>query len=89
MQLMWIVGISFSCDVMEITLLMFLQGCVRDEWNLSTSTESLLTSVVFAGILSFSAKAVCINISKACMRVTVLVSLECSCTAKCFNGKLK
>jgi hypothetical protein len=74
MQLMWIVGISFSCDVMEITLLMFLQGCVRDEWNLSTSTESLLTSVVFAGIFSFFAKAV-VSIFKPYVRVTVFVGV--------------
>lgn len=55
-------GISFSCDVMEITLLVFLQGCVRDEWDLSSSTESVLTSVVFAGIFTFTFKTVCINI---------------------------
>ena len=38
---------------MQITLLVFLQGCVQVEYNLSNSMESLLTSVVFGGILFF------------------------------------
>ena len=38
---------------MQITLLVFLQGCVQVEYNLSNSMESLLTSVVFGGILLY------------------------------------
>lgn len=83
---MWIVGISFSCDVMEITLLMFLQGCVRDEWNLSSSTESLLTSVVFAGIFLFLSRKNVSVIQGMCVLCGTdldLVCVCCTCTAKC------
>ena len=48
-QLLIIVGISFSCDCMEIQLLAFIQGCVKVEWGLSDSIEALLTSMVFVG----------------------------------------
>lgn len=48
-RLFLIVGISFSCDLIELALLPFIQGCIKIEMDLSNYKESLLTSVVFAG----------------------------------------
>ena len=48
-RLFIIVGLSFACDVMEIQLLTFIQGCVKAEWGLSSEIEALLTGMVFLG----------------------------------------
>ena len=49
-RLFFFIGLSFSCHAMQITLLVFIEGCIQVEYGLSNSLESLLTSVVFAGI---------------------------------------
>ena len=48
-RLFIIVGLSFSCDIMETQLLTFIQGCVKAEWDLSDEIEALLTGMVFLG----------------------------------------
>lgn len=48
-QLLIMAGIAISCEVMELTILTFLQGCVAVEWNLSTTVKSSLTISIFFG----------------------------------------
>ncbi|OEL31356.1 Organic cation/carnitine transporter 7 [Dichanthelium oligosanthes] len=44
-------GMGSLAEAMEVMLLSFLGPAVRDEWNVSPQDESLLSSVVFAGML--------------------------------------
>jgi len=48
-QLLVMAGIAISCEVMELTILTFLQGCAAAEWNLSTAMKSSLTISIFFG----------------------------------------
>ncbi|TVU46027.1 hypothetical protein EJB05_05543 [Eragrostis curvula] len=44
-------GMGWVAEAMELMLLSFLGPQVREEWNVSPENESLLSSVVFAGML--------------------------------------
>ncbi|KAL6893531.1 hypothetical protein ACP4OV_007629 [Aristida adscensionis] len=44
-------GMGWVTESMEVMLLSFLGPLVRKEWNVSAENESLLSSVVFAGML--------------------------------------
>ncbi|KAL6893529.1 hypothetical protein ACP4OV_007627 [Aristida adscensionis] len=44
-------GMGWVAEAMEVMLLSFLGPLVREEWNISAQDESLLSSVVFAGML--------------------------------------
>ncbi|KAL6883701.1 hypothetical protein ACP4OV_011115 [Aristida adscensionis] len=44
-------GTGWLADAMELMLLSFLGPLVRQQWNISPQHESLLSSVVFAGML--------------------------------------
>ncbi|KAL6637484.1 hypothetical protein ACP70R_025056 [Stipagrostis hirtigluma subsp. patula] len=44
-------GMGLVAEAMEVMLLSFLGPLVREEWNISAQDESLLSSVVFAGML--------------------------------------
>ncbi|TVU46028.1 hypothetical protein EJB05_05544 [Eragrostis curvula] len=45
-------GLGWLAEAMEVMLLSFLGPLVRQEWNLSAQDESLLSSFVFAGMLT-------------------------------------
>mmetsp|Transcript_2141 Transcript_2141/g.3869 ORF Transcript_2141/g.3869 Transcript_2141/m.3869 type:complete len:506 (-) Transcript_2141:553-2070(-) len=47
--LLVIVGLCFCADSIEITLLSFLTGVLRAEWNLSATEAASITSSVFLG----------------------------------------
>jgi MFS family permease len=44
-------GIGWVAESMELMLLSFLGPFIREEWNLSPENESMISSVVFAGML--------------------------------------
>ncbi|GLT97458.1 hypothetical protein SLE2022_150210 [Rubroshorea leprosula] len=44
-------GLGWFAEAMEVMTLSFIGPAVKSEWNLSSTEESLLTSVVFAGVL--------------------------------------
>ena len=44
-----LIGVSTSCEALELTMLSFLQDCVATEWDLSVVEKQLLTSAVFGG----------------------------------------
>ena len=44
-------GMGWVAEAMELMLLSFLGPFIREEWNVSPENESLLSSVVFAGML--------------------------------------
>jgi MFS family permease len=44
-------GMGWVAEAMELMLLSFLGPQIREEWNVSPESESLLSSVVFAGML--------------------------------------
>ncbi|XP_023748783.1 organic cation/carnitine transporter 7 [Lactuca sativa] len=50
----WIIayaGLGSIAEAMEVMILSFIGPSVRSEWNLSSTQESLITTVVFAGML--------------------------------------
>ena len=49
LELLILMGGSVACDSMEICLIGFLQGCVKEIWNLSGRMEALLAAAVFVG----------------------------------------
>jgi len=44
-------GMGWVAEAMEVMLLSFLGPFVREQWNISPQNESMLSSVVFAGML--------------------------------------
>lgn len=44
-------GMGWVVEAMELNLLSFVGPLVREEWKVSAQDESLLSSVVFAGML--------------------------------------
>ncbi|KAL9304608.1 hypothetical protein ACSQ67_021871 [Phaseolus vulgaris] len=44
-------GVGWISEAMEMMLLSFVGPAVQAQWNLSAHEESLITSVVFAGML--------------------------------------
>lgn len=44
-------GMGWVSEAMEMMLLSFVGPAVQSKWNVSSQQESLLTSVVFAGML--------------------------------------
>jgi hypothetical protein len=44
-------GMGWVAEAMELMLLSFVGPLVREEWNVSAQDESLLSSVVFVGML--------------------------------------
>uniref|UniRef100_A0A5B7AYI0 Putative General substrate transporter n=2 Tax=Davidia involucrata TaxID=16924 RepID=A0A5B7AYI0_DAVIN len=44
-------GLGWVSEAMEIMLLSFIGAAVQSEWRLSSSEESMITTVVFAGML--------------------------------------
>lgn len=44
-------GLGLVAEAMEVMILSFIGPAIKSEWGLSSSQESLLTSVVFAGLL--------------------------------------
>jgi MFS family permease len=44
-------GTGWLADAMELMLLSFLGSLVRQQWDVSPQHESMLSSVVFAGML--------------------------------------
>lgn len=44
-------GMGWVSEAMEVMLLSFVGPSVQAEWNLSSHEESLITSVVFVGML--------------------------------------
>jgi len=50
-QFLLVVGIAISCEAMELSLLIFLQGCAAVEWNLGSWEKSVLSSAIACGQL--------------------------------------
>jgi putative MFS transporter len=48
-RLICIVGVIAATDSMQSLLLVIIQTCIKDHWDLSDAAESALTAVVFAG----------------------------------------
>ncbi|PKA65830.1 Organic cation/carnitine transporter 7 [Apostasia shenzhenica] len=44
-------GIAYAAEAMELMILSFIGSAVQSEWNLSAREKSLISSVVFAGML--------------------------------------
>lgn len=44
-------GLGWISEAMEVMILSFVGPAVQTEWNLSSEQESLITTVVFAGML--------------------------------------
>lgn len=44
-------GIGYIADAMEIMILSFIGTAVESEWHLSPNEKSLISTVVFAGML--------------------------------------
>lgn len=44
-------GLGWFSEAMEVMILSFVGPAVKSEWGLSSSKESLITTVVFAGML--------------------------------------
>lgn len=44
-------GLGWIAESMEIMLLSFVGPAVKSEWGLTSSEESLITTVVFAGMI--------------------------------------
>lgn len=44
-------GLGYFAEAMEIMILSFIGPQLRSEWQLSSTQESLLSTVVFAGML--------------------------------------
>lgn len=44
-------GLGWIAEAMEIMLLSFVGPAVKSEWGLTSSEESLITTVVFAGMI--------------------------------------
>lgn len=44
-------GMGWIAEAMEMMLLSFIGPAVQVEWNLSSNEESMITTVVFAGML--------------------------------------
>ena len=44
-------GLGSIAEAMEVMILSFVGPAVKSEWGLSSSKESLITTVVFAGML--------------------------------------
>ncbi|KAI7732303.1 hypothetical protein M8C21_002502 [Ambrosia artemisiifolia] len=44
-------GLGSIAEAMEVMILSFIGPSVKSEWNLSSTQESLITTVVFAGML--------------------------------------
>ncbi|CAK9138378.1 unnamed protein product [Ilex paraguariensis] len=44
-------GLGSSVEAMEVMILSFIGPSVKSEWELSSTEESLITTVVFAGML--------------------------------------
>eukprot|EP01038_Epipyxis_sp_PR26KG_P007600 gene7600-10349_t len=53
-RLLFLCGLAFMTDAMEVNLLSFLSICAGVDWNLSDAQIASISSVVFAGILSGS-----------------------------------
>lgn len=50
-RLLLMCGLAFMADAMEVSLLSFLATCAGSEWNLNTSQQASITSLVFGGEL--------------------------------------
>lgn len=50
-RLLLMCGLAFMADALEVSLLSFLATCAGDDWNLTSTQEASITSVVFAGII--------------------------------------
>lgn len=48
-RLLFMCGLCFMADAMEVSLLYFLSTCAGAEWNLSDSKQASITGVVFGG----------------------------------------
>lgn len=44
-------GMGWVSEAMEMMLLSFIGPALQDDWNLTSQQESLITSIVFAGML--------------------------------------
>ncbi|ONK82054.1 uncharacterized protein A4U43_C01F35650 [Asparagus officinalis] len=44
-------GVGYAAEAMEVMLLSFIGGPLREEWGLTSGQESLITSVVFVGMM--------------------------------------
>lgn len=44
-------GLGSIAEAMEVMILSFIGPSVKSEWNLSSTEEGLITTVVFAGML--------------------------------------
>lgn len=61
-------GMGWVAEAMEIMLLSFVGSSVQEEWNIAPNKESLLSSVVFGGMLvgAFSWGVVSDNYGRRC-----------------------
>jgi len=50
-RLLFMCGLAFMADALEINLLTFLATCAGDEWGLSDAQQAAITGIVFAGIV--------------------------------------
>lgn len=50
-RLLFMCGLAFMADALEVTLLSFLTACVGVDWNLSNTEKATLTGMVFLGIV--------------------------------------
>jgi Na+/melibiose symporter-like transporter len=48
-RLLFMCGLCFMADAMEVSLLYFLSTCAGAEWDLSDGEQASITGVVFAG----------------------------------------
>jgi len=50
-RLLFMCGLAFMADALEVTLLSFLTACVGVDWDLSNAEKATLTGMVFLGIV--------------------------------------
>lgn len=50
-RMLFMCGLAFMADSMEVGLLSYLSICAGDEWHLNDTQRASITSLVFAGEL--------------------------------------
>lgn len=50
-RMLFLCGLAFMSDALEVNLLSYLSACASADFNLSTTEEASVSSVVFAGIM--------------------------------------
>ena len=50
-RLLFLCGLAFMADSLEVNLMTFLATCAGEEWNLTKQQQAAVSGIVFAGIL--------------------------------------